>query len=187
MIKVQISESGGKNAVPGIRRRAAKAPADNARRTSETETQTGQDKTPSFRIDSFERSPFHMPTELSGITGIELPKEKLKELSGELKLAEFHHHYIDWEDTEASFSENSEISIEDSQLLNHRVNRIAALYVTSKGSNLFANTALKAVNVRGTKYVMLMAKDKKAYDKQAYIVADTLYHSGTESDRKSVV
>ncbi len=53
--------------------------------------------------------------------------------------------------------------------------------VTSKGSNLFANTALKAVNVRGTKYVMLMAKDKKAYDKQAYIVADTLYHSGTES------
>ena len=135
MIKVQISESGGKNAVPGIRRRAAKAPADNARRTSETETQTGQDKTPSFRIDSFERSPFHMPTELSGITGIELPKEKLKELSGELKLAEFHHHYIDWEDTEASFSENSEISIEDSQLLNHRVNRIAALYVTSKNRN----------------------------------------------------
>ena len=132
MIKVQISESGGKNAVPGIRRRAAKAPADNARRTSETETQTGQDKTPSFRIDSFERSPFHMPTELSGITGIELPKEKLKELSGELKLAKFHHHYIDWEDTEASFSENSEISVEDSQLLNHRVNRIAALYVTSK-------------------------------------------------------
>ncbi|WP_165154455.1 hypothetical protein, partial [Parabacteroides sp. ZJ-118] len=61
--------------------------------------------------------------------------------------------------------------------------------VTSEGSNLFANTALKAVQVtegtgdskKNTDYVMLMAKDKKAYDKEAFIVVDTVYHSGTES------
>jgi len=132
MIKVQLSESGGKNPMPGVRRKTAKIPADSMCRASETGTQTGQEKTPSFRIDSFERTSFHMPTELSGITGAKLPKEKLKELSGELKTAEFHHYYINWEDTEAFFFLEREVWIDDVEHLDRRVNRIAALYVTSK-------------------------------------------------------
>lgn len=61
--------------------------------------------------------------------------------------------------------------------------------VTSTGFNLFANTSLKAEDLNTSTpdgWVRLMAKDKKAYDKQAYIVVDTAYHKGTENSAKLV-
>ena len=54
--------------------------------------------------------------------------------------------------------------------------------VTKGQSNLMTATALNAQNA-GSGYVYLQAKDQKFDGKDAYVVVDTAYYGGTESDK----